>query len=76
MIIGASFPHFPMFDETKEDTFLAQIDADIERWEAIRELAGELVRDRGWSQQDEDYWFQVEREARQLWQEDTQKMIL
>ena len=42
---------------------------------AARELAEELVRGRGWSEKDDDFWYQVEEEAKRLWEEEYERYM-
>lgn len=45
------------------------IDEDRLRLKEARMLAEEIVRDHGWTEEDEDFEFQVEMEARRQWSE-------
>jgi len=48
----------------------AEMEIDFLRWESAREYAEDLVKDLGWSKNDEDYWFQVEEETKRQFDED------
>lgn len=39
------------------------------QWKAARETAEELVRARGWSEQDDDFGLQIEEETKRQWEE-------
>jgi len=47
-----------------------EMEIDRLRWEIAHENAKELVLARGWKENDEDFQFQVEDEAKRLWEED------
>jgi hypothetical protein len=53
----------------REELLRLEIEADILQLRATRDLAEELVRARGWSEKDDDFWFQVEDEAKRQWEE-------
>jgi hypothetical protein len=46
-----------------------EIELDMLRLQIARELAEELVRDRGWTEKDEDFWFQIDDETKRQWNE-------
>lgn len=46
-----------------------ELERDIERLRESRLRAEEIVRDRGWSESDEDFEFQIEQEAKVQWSE-------
>ena len=54
---------------------LLKLDMEIDqlRWESCRELAEELVLDRGWKKDDDDFVYQVEEEARRLEDEELER---
>ncbi len=49
-----------------------RLEMEIHRlsWQIARERAEELVRDRGWTEKDEDFLLQVEEESRKQWEVD------
>lgn len=53
-----------MNDEIK---LAKEVEAYQLQWKLAREQAKELVRDRGWSEADEDFEMHIEEEAKKLW---------
>lgn len=47
--------------------FRKQFEADMLRFKLARRNAEETVRDRGWTEKDEDFEIQVEEEAKKQW---------
>lgn len=64
----------PSMNDIPYDPLLMQeIEMDMLRLRAARERAEELVRDRGWKEADDDFWFQVEDETKRQWDEDVER---
>ena len=57
-------------EELQDTLFELEMEIDMLRWKIARGQAEELVLDRGWSKEDEDFWYQVEDEAKRLLEED------
>ena len=70
-IITVLFPQSSM-DRSQLDKEFLELEMEIDRlrWEIARENAEDLVRARGWSENDEDFLFQVEDETKRQWEED------
>lgn len=47
----------------------AEVEAGILRHRFARQRAEDLVRDRGWTEKDEDFEFQIEQETKTQWEE-------
>ena len=56
----------PIYD----DDIIDQIERDMLRFKIARQRAEEIVRDYGWNEEDEDFEFQIEQEAKKQWEED------
>lgn len=56
-----------------DDHLMQEIENDILRWQIMQEQATELVKDRGWLETDEDFYGQVEEEAKRLWAENLER---
>jgi len=50
-----------------------EIELDMLRWKEILQRAEVVVRDRGWSESDEDFQIQIEEEAKHQWSEDCEQ---
>lgn len=50
-----------------------EIQLDMLRFRNARKQAEEIVLDRGWTREDEDFEFQVEQEAKVQWEEDCEQ---
>lgn len=61
------FMHHPYISIEEE------IEHDMLRWKEILQGAEETVRDRGWSECDEDFKIQIEEEAKNQWKEDWER---
>lgn len=55
---------------SKDDMLQLEIETDMLRLRYAREQAEELVRDRGWTEKDDDFEIQVEEETKRQWNED------
>lgn len=53
-----------------------EIELDMLRFRWARQQAEEIVRDRGWSEKDEDFWIQIDEEAKRQWTEDCERDFL
>ncbi len=62
-----------MNHSSKDRELLREIERDMRRWREAQDTAEELVLDRGWKKTDEDYWFQVEEEAKRQWEKDWER---
>ena len=52
-----------------DDNVALEVERDIQRLRDCRKRAEEIVRDRGWSEEDEDFEFQIEQEVKEQWSE-------
>jgi len=68
-----SFPNPSMPNRSHDDMLLLEMEIDRLRLAIARERAEEIVKDLGWSEDDVDYLFQVEIEARRQWEEDCER---
>ncbi len=50
-----------------------ELDLDILRLRETRQRAEEIVRDRGWSEADEDFEIQIAEEAKHQWNEECER---
>jgi hypothetical protein len=55
-----TYPFSPMKRLFSDDDILREIEADLLHWNIFRTQAEELVRDQGWNEKDEDFWYQIE----------------
>ena len=62
-----------MENTLEDESLMEEIENDRLRLRIAREQAEELVRDRGWTENDEDFWFQVEEEAKRQWDEEYER---
>ena len=53
-----------------DDDIIREVELGMLRLRIARERAEELVRDRGWSEKDEDFDIQVEEETKRQWDEE------
>lgn len=58
-----------------EQSLLEEIELDMLRWHIVRETAEELVRARGRTEEDDDFWLQIEDEAKRQWDEESDREI-
>ena len=58
------FPSITMKDSTQDELIREEIEIDMMRLRNARVLAEELVRARGWTEKDEDFWYQIEDEIK------------
>ncbi len=47
-----------------------ELEIDQSRWEVARERAEEIIKDLGWTEQDDDYLIQLEDETKRQWEEE------
>jgi len=57
-------------EQLEKELLELEIEIDRSRWEAARELAEDLVRGRGYTEDDEEFWFEVEQETRRQYDEE------
>lgn len=50
-----------------------ELELDIQRLRETRQRAEEIVRDRGWTEVDEDFEIQVDEEAKVQWNEECER---
>jgi hypothetical protein len=61
---------------TPDDALMAEIELDMLRWKIARDAAEDVVRSSGWSEEDEDFFLQIEEEAKRQWVEESEREFL
>lgn len=65
----------PMYPDISDEQIEHAIETDLVRWQTAREQAAEIIKDRGWSEKDDEYSIHVEEETRRLWQAELDREI-
>lgn len=72
-MLKAPHPTPPMYRPLQDESIKEEFERDMQRFRDARKRAEELVRDWGWSEEDEDFEFQIEQEAKRQWEEDYER---
>ena len=62
-----------MSHDISDEEIHRELELHILQWKEYRKEAEEIVRDRGWSEKDDDFEIQIEQEAKRLWEEESER---